>query len=76
MNWLIDYFARQTTLISLLSVFLVVVGTISTFDTRREVFPNVDMDMVSVTVLYPGASAESVEKLITNPLEQDLRIFA
>lgn len=72
MNWLIDYFARQTTLISLLSVFLVVVGTISTFDTRREVFPNVDMDMVSVTVLYPGASAESVEKLITNPLEQDL----
>ena len=72
MNKLIEYFAKQGVFITLISIFVFIVGLLATFDIRREVFPNVDMDMVSVTVLYPGASAESMEKLVTNPLEQDL----
>ena len=72
MNKLIEYFAKQGIFVTLISIFITLMGIISTINIKREVFPNVDMDMVTVTVLYPGASADSIEKLITNPIEQDL----
>jgi len=35
-------------------------------------FPNVTFDIISIDVIFPGASPDEVEKLIINPLEQDL----
>jgi len=41
--------------------------------TNREIFPNVDFDMVSITTAYPGATPLDVEKLITVPIEKELK---
>ena len=38
----------------------------------REVFPEFSMDRVIVTTIYPGASPEDVERLVTLPLEDEL----
>ncbi len=73
MNALIAYFVRQKLFGNLLTLFVVVVGLASTFLIRREVFPNVNFDILSISTVFPGSSPEEVEKLVTNPLEQDLR---
>ena len=73
MNKLIDFFARQGILIDLITLFTFVIGLYSLFNIKREVFPNINFDVIVVTTFYSSASAESVEKLITNPLEQDLK---
>ena len=43
------------------------------FSIRREVFPNIQFDVIAVTTLFPGAATEEVEKLVTNPLERELK---
>ena len=73
MDKLIAYFSRQHVFVNTLSLFVLVVGLISTFTIKRDVFPNISFDMITVTTVYPKASATSVESLITNPLEADLR---
>lgn len=73
MKWLIDYFARQGIFSNLVTVFVFVIGLVSLFTISREAFPNIKFDIIAVYTLYPGASAEEVEKLVTSPLEQELK---
>jgi multidrug efflux pump subunit AcrB len=73
MNALIAYFARQHLFGNLLTVFVLIVGGASVLLIQREVFPNVSFDVISVNTIFPAASPEEVEKLITNPIEQDLQ---
>ncbi len=37
---------------------------------KQEVFPDLELEMVSITVAYPGASPEEVEKGIVKPIEE------
>lgn len=73
MNRLIEYFAKQRLFGNLLTFFVILVGIYSAITIRREIFPNVTFDVVTITTIFPAASPEEVEKLITNPLEQDLQ---
>jgi len=59
--------------VNLVSVIIVITGIIVLFGMNREVFPNVTFDMVSVTASYPGATPLDVEKLITVPIEKELK---
>lgn len=70
---IIEYFVRKGLFANLLMFFTVIVGLIAVVTIRREVFPNVTFDIITVTTIYPGATPGEVEKLITNPLEQDLK---
>ncbi|HEX8204416.1 MAG TPA: efflux RND transporter permease subunit, partial [Solirubrobacteraceae bacterium] len=49
---------------------LVVVGAASYFRLGVDRFPSVDLPTVSVRTLLPGASAEEVETLIAQPIEE------
>ncbi len=40
---------------------------------NREAFPNIDYDMASVSTIWPGASPQDIEKLVTNPLEEGIK---
>ena len=73
MNAMIRYFARQGIFVDLITVFVFVTGVYSLVNIRREVFPNIDFDIITIVTPYPGASAASSERLLTNPLEQDLK---
>jgi len=63
----------QSLFINLVSVMIIVMGLITVFGMNREIFPNVSFDMVSVTTSYAGATPADVEKLISVPLEKELR---
>jgi multidrug efflux pump subunit AcrB len=73
MRSIVTFFVRNHLFGDLLTLAVIGVGFASLFLIRREVFPNVQFDIVNVVTVYPGASPEEVEKLITNPIEQDLQ---
>jgi HAE1 family hydrophobic/amphiphilic exporter-1 len=56
-----------------LMIGVMIVGAISFMSMRREVFPQFDLEMILVTVPYPGASPEEVEDGICLKIEEAAR---
>ncbi len=73
MKKLIEFFARQGLFSELLTVLVIGVGIYSLVNIKKEVFPNVQYDIITVYTIFPGAAPSEVEKLITNPLEQEIK---
>ncbi len=73
MKKLIEFFANQSTFVNILSILILALGIFSLVKIQREVFPNISFDVITVTTIYPGGSAEATERLVTNSLEQALR---
>ncbi len=69
----IEFFVKQSLFANLLTLFILVIGVVSLFLIRREVFPNVTYDIITVATIFPGASPQEVERLVTNPIESELR---
>ncbi len=69
----IEFFVRNHLFGNLLTVFVIGVGIASALQIKREAFPNIKFDILSVISIFPGATPEDVEKLVTNPIEQDLK---
>lgn len=72
MEKLIGFFARQGVFATLTTVAIVIFGVWVGFTIKREAFPNISYDYIMVQTPFPGASAEEAERLVTNPLEQNL----
>ena len=70
---LIELFLRHRLAANLLVALLVLGGSFALLKLNTQFFPNFELDFVSVRVVWTGASAEDVERGITDPLEQDLR---
>lgn len=54
-------------------VVVILLGLVSYFQMPREQDPEINFNWVSITTVLPGASAEDVERLITNPLEDAIQ---
>ncbi|MEO0335615.1 MAG: efflux RND transporter permease subunit, partial [Pseudomonadota bacterium] len=72
MNYLIEFFAKRGQFSDLITFFILGVGILAAVTIKREVFPNISYEIVTVSIAYPGASAEENEKFVISPLEQDL----
>jgi len=70
---LANFSVKNSLLINLLSVFIILVGFYCMCQMNREAFPSVSYDIVTVTTVYPGAPSEDVEKLVTIPLEKEIK---
>jgi len=73
MKAIIEFFLRRSIFGNILTVILIGWGIYVGLTINREAFPNIDFDTVLVTTVFPGASPEEVEKLITNPIEDQLK---
>lgn len=73
MTAIIRFFVERDLLINMLSVAIVLLGLYAVWDINREAFPNVQMDQIQVSVTYPGATPEEIEKLVITPIEQELK---
>ena len=58
----ISWMAKNPVTANLAMVFLLFGGFFSIFTVKQEVFPDFEIDTVRVSVSYPGASPEEVEK--------------
>jgi multidrug efflux pump subunit AcrB len=69
---LVSWFTTNPVAANLLMVFLVVGGMVSLSSIKQEIFPEISADMVSVGVVYPGASPEEIEESICVPIEEEV----
>ena len=68
-SWAIN---NKTTMNVLILVFFYV-GIKAFFSMPRENFPEVNETKIYISTLFPGNTAEDIEKLITDPLEDELK---
>ena len=73
MKRIVAYFAERSLLVNLASVGLLIAGLVFILTAQREAFPNIEFDFVIVNTVYPGATADDVEKHISIPIEDELR---
>ena len=70
---LLAVFARHRVAANLLMVIMLLSGVIALNKLNVQFFPNFELDQITVSTIWSGASAEDVETGITIPLEQRLR---
>lgn len=68
-SWAID---NKVTIYVMIGIFLIL-GSIAYMGMPREDFPEVKETKIYISTVYPGNTAEDIEKLITNPLEEELK---
>jgi len=74
MEAIIRYLVTRSLVVNLVSVFLLAIGGVTAVMFMQvEAFPNVNLDVIQVDVVYPGASPAEIEQLIITPIEQELR---
>jgi HAE1 family hydrophobic/amphiphilic exporter-1 len=70
MQKLAEICIKRPVFASVLILILVVVGAAGFFQLGVDRFPNVDFATVTVTTVQPGASPESIETEVTQPIEE------
>ncbi|MFT7336927.1 MAG: multidrug efflux pump subunit AcrB [Marinobacter maritimus] len=69
----IGFFVHHKVAGNLVMLMMLLAGALALTRMNVQFFPTFALDVVSVRVVWSGASAEDVEQGITNPLEQRLR---
>jgi len=69
----IAWMARNSVAANLVMIAFIVGGIIMSTKIKQEVFPEFDLDMVSIAVPYPGASPSEVEQGIILSIEEEVR---
>jgi len=71
-NWAI----KNRTAVYLFTIFITIAGFLVFLNIPKEQFPDIVVPTVAVTTIYPGASPEDVENLITKPLEKQIKAIS
>ncbi|MDX1638701.1 MAG: efflux RND transporter permease subunit, partial [Balneolaceae bacterium] len=69
----IAYMAQNPIAANLLMIILLGGGIWTMFHIQKEVFPQFQLDVVEVSVVYPGAAPAEVEQGILRPIEEAIR---
>lgn len=72
-NDLISVFAKHRVAANILMLIMMMMGLWGLSELNTQFLPNFELDVINVTVVWPGATAEDVERSITLPLEQELK---
>ena len=68
----IAYMARNGVAANLLMLFIIIAGLFALRGLVQEVFPEISMDRVLVSVAYPGATPDEVEESIVLKIEEQI----
>jgi len=69
----IAWMAKNRVAANILMFVFLIGGVISAFSIKKEVFPAFDLDMITITVPYPGATPEEVDKSIIGAIEESVQ---
>lgn len=69
----VAWMAGHTVTANLLMFALLVGGLFAAFRVKQEVFPDLQLDQVQISVAYPGASPEEVEKGVVLVIEESVQ---
>jgi len=72
MNKIISYFAGNRLVVNVFILVVFAGGLFFSSSLRREMFPNVDIKMLTITTVYPGAAPQDVELNVSKKIEDEL----
>jgi multidrug efflux pump subunit AcrB len=72
MKAILKFFIQKKYFTNILTIAVISGGIISAMTINYEVFPNVNINNVMVNTIYPGSSADEVERAVTNIIEPEL----
>lgn len=67
-----DLSVKRPVLATVFSLIIILVGLIAFFELPIREYPDIDPPVVTVTTVYPGAKASTVESEITDVIEEEL----
>ena len=70
MRGIIHWFSRNHVTANFLMLAVLLAGFYTWFQLRKEIFPDIAVDAVSIRVLYPNGSPEDVEQGVVTPIEE------
>ena len=70
MHTLIQWWSRNHIAANFLMWALIALGLVAWHRQRKEIFPEVSAEVISVTIPYPNAAPEEVEKGVVIPVEE------
>ncbi len=70
---IIAWFANNAVAANLLMIMIFVVGGWSAWNTQRALNPKIEVNIISVNMVYPGAAPDEVEKGIILKIEESLK---
>lgn len=73
MKKMINYFVDNPVIVNLITILIIVLGSLSLFSLNKETFPSVDFNFINISTIYTGAAAEDVEKLVSVEIERELK---
>ncbi|MBE9543379.1 MAG: efflux RND transporter permease subunit, partial [Proteobacteria bacterium] len=68
----VSWFAQNHVAANLLMIFLLVAGIFTGLTMKIEVFPETDLDIISISTVYSGASPSEVEEAILRQIEENV----
>lgn len=68
-----DFSVRNSVLVNLLMGAIIIIGFVFALVLPLELFPSIKLEIVTVRTVFPGASAEDIEQLITIPVEEEIK---
>ena len=69
----IAWMARNTVVANLLMGFMLIAGAFIGSGIKQEIFPEVTLDIITASAVYPGASPEETEQAICLRFEEAVR---
>ena len=70
--WIVNLALRRPLTFIVLAIFILISGVLCIIKTPKDIFPNIDIPVVSVIFNYAGMSPDQVEAHITSPYERVL----
>ena len=64
---------KNNVTVNLVMIFIIMAGIFTVMKMRREMFPQFSLDMIAVSVIYPGSSPEEVEEGICIKIEEEIQ---
>ena len=73
MEKIIRWFVSNKVVSNLLMVLILVTGATTIPNLKMEVFPEIELNIINVTTVYPGATPSDVEQAICIKIEERLQ---
>ena len=73
MRALAKWSIKNNVTINLIMIFIIMAGIFTVIKMRREMFPQFSLDMIVVSVVYPGSSPAEVEEGICIKIEEEIQ---
>ena len=70
---IIAWFARNSVAANLLMFFIIIMGIASYFTIQRQMFPNIEINYITIEATYPGASPQEIEESIFIKVEEAVK---